>query len=309
MIRPFDWRDFPRLHRYRAHGIWLNNAAALTQWQIQVPVGALFAYLAPATGVFTYVAQPDGAVSPSGKKEGVIGQVSHLNGGTVARLVFITPEFALESAALPELLDYLAVQSARRGAQNLLAEVEEHSPLFEVLRLCGYGVFCRQRIWRMPTHLTGLEVATPWRSVTSQDGIAIRALYSAVVPPLTQQMEMQQWEQLNGYVYYDGDDLLGFISVETGPRGVLAQPYIHPSAENVSGRLAALLHYLAEQGSRPVYLVVRSYLGWLDNIMNQLGADASPGQAVMAKRMAVAQKAQVGLKIPAIEGARPEITT
>jgi hypothetical protein len=43
---------------------------------------------------------------------------------------------------------------------------------------------------------------------------------------------------------------------------------------------------LSGWGSRPVYVCVRSYQAWLETVLEDLGADAGPRQAVMVRRLA-----------------------
>ncbi len=293
MVRAFDWRDLPRLHRSRSACLWLDNALALTQWQVQAPLGALLAYLGPATGLFTLVAESD----PPGK-EMVIGQAYHAAETTSAHLLFVTPAHAVDSPALARLLDHLAAQAGQRGAQNLLAEVDETLPIFEVLRRAGFAIFSRQRIWLLPDLPPVPAAAVDWRPVRPQDEFAIRTLYGSIVPPLVQQAESPPWERLEGFVLVENGDLLGFVQLLGGPRGVLALPVIHPSLEKTTGKLASLFANLPNQGKRPVYVVVRSHQGWLESAMEDLNAASSPLQAVMVKRLAISQKAALSLKIP-----------
>ena len=314
MIRPFGWRDFPRLHQYRKQGIWLNNDLALTQWQIQVPFGALFAYMAPAVGVYTYVISGDeSSARQNGRKEDarppLIGQVSHRVGTTFARINFVAPEDALDESAVPFFLDQLAADCGRWGAHTLLAEVEERSPLFEIFRRGGYGIFSRQQVWLLPEEWPSslLQQYSPasstlrWRPVVDEDEGAVRSLYSAIVPPLVQQTD-PPWERLSGYLYSEGTDLLAYVHLSTGPRGILAQPYVHPDVGAFAGLLADLFKFFPYRGDRPIYVLVRSYQGWLNHVMSTLGATSGPQQAVMAKRLVLTQKMGLSIKLNSTGG-------
>jgi hypothetical protein len=53
---------------------------------------------------------------------------------------------------------------------------------------------------------------------------------------------------------------------------------------------------------------VRSYQAWLETAIEDLGAEAGPRQAVMAKQLVNQQKALRTFAIPALEGGQPEIT-
>ena len=293
MIRSFDWRDFPLLHRYRKHGLWLDSTLELTRWLSFVPAGALLASLAPAIGIYTCVSRANGYPNLP-----VIGQVVHQPGSQAAQLTFLAPAAAIKSPGAAALLDYLAGQMGRRGAHNLLAEVQENAPAFEVLRQAGYAIYSRQRIWKLAGFPDVEETPTRWSPATSLDEPDIRALYSSIVPALVQQAEPPPWERLNGVVYRHGGELLGYIYLHYGPRGVWAQPFLHPEIENVTGRLVLLLNHLPNRRSRPVYLALRSHPAWLAPPLVDMGARPGPRQAVMAKRLVVPLKAVLPLKIP-----------
>jgi hypothetical protein len=52
----------------------------------------------------------------------------------------------------------------------------------------------------------------------------------------------------------------------------------------------------------------RSYQSWLEPLIEDLGAETGPRQAVMVKHLAAAQKASRAFALPALEGGQPEIT-
>jgi hypothetical protein len=109
-------------------------------------------------------------------------------------------------------------------------------------------------------------------------------------------------------VYRSGDDLMAYVELRYGHRGIWAQPFVHPDLEDIAGRLGSLLSELPNRLSRPVYFCVRSYQSWLESTMEDLGAQPSPRQAMMVKHLAIPQKALRPLTLPAIDGGRPEIS-
>lgn len=317
-VRPFDWRDFPTLHRYRNHCLFLDNVRVLTQGPRLVPVGALFSYFALTTGIFTYQSQEDNSSHTV-----LIGQVIHASGSPSAHLSFLTPEAALDSPALPALLERLTKEVGHRGAYHMLADVEEDDPVFELLRNAGFAIFARQRIWKLngkqlirnalpddpPKESSDQEaVLTPWKTGTSRDLIGVRSLYCNLVPGLIQQIEPSPIGRPQGLVYREGSDVMAYIEMKSGPHGIWMQPFIHPDMDNVPGRLVNLLQNLVFRRSRPVYLCVRSYQSWLESAVEDLGADAGPCQVVMVKRLALPLKAARRYALPALERGQPEIS-
>src|SRR5512136_841190 len=101
VVRQFDWRDLPTLHRYRQESIFLDSTLLLTRGSQQM-TGALFSYLAPSLGIFTCVS--NGETSPDGR---MIGQFIHPAGSPFSHLTFLAPSAALESCSISSLVEYM----------------------------------------------------------------------------------------------------------------------------------------------------------------------------------------------------------
>lgn len=303
MIRSFNWRDFPELHRNRNDGVWLDTALSLTRWMALVPAGALLATLAPATGVFTFV-----ATNNESRASQVVGQFAHPPGASNAKLTFITPEGAIDSPDVPALLDHLAVQAGERGAHNLLAEVNESSIAFDALRKAGFAVYTRQRVW---TLAPGRQRENRlWRAVGAGDELQVHHLYLSIVPALVQQTEPPPWENMHGLVHEQDGELLAYVHVSSGPKGLLAQPLVHPDTDDAEALMRSLGGAIPNARSRPVYLCVRSHQAWLAPLLDGLDFESGPYQAVMVKRLAVPVKDFVFAAAGrGMKNAQPEIST
>ncbi len=303
-VRPFDWRDLNQLHRYRHRSVFLCSSLLLTRGPLLVP-GALLSFLAPSSGLITAAVEGD-------KKNGspcLYGQTIQLNGAGYANLTFFTPEDALESPLLPAMLDYLAVQAGEQGAFRMLADVDERSPVYESLRNASFAVYARQRIWKLqPPSTAGDPVLQGWRKANDRDGLAIRALFNNMVPGLVQQIEPISTENPRGMLYYEKGELLAYVELKYGPRGVWANPLVHPDAKDITSRLFDLFRSLPRQTSRQVYICVRSYQSWLESTLEDLGAESGPRQAVMVKHLAVNQKAGRVFSIPTLEGGQADLS-
>ena len=301
-IRSFDWRDLPALHRYRHQSVFLHSSLVLTRGPMLIP-GALLSTLAPSMGIFTSV-----SIENADKNQVLIGQAIHTLGSQCAQLTFLTPEEALDSNALPPLLEHMSTQAVERGAFRLLADVDEDTLAFDALHQAAFAIYARQRIWQVTGGSVTQTGSTNWRQAEERDLIQVRSLYNNLIPGLVQQVEPFPAERLHGLVYRQDDDLLAYMELKYGHRGIWVQPFVHPDMENVPERLADLLANLPNRMSRPVYLCVRSYQSWLEAAIEGLGAEPSPRQAMMVKHMAIPQKALRALALPALEGGRPEVT-
>ncbi|HLE14708.1 MAG TPA: hypothetical protein VI776_08170 [Anaerolineales bacterium] len=302
-IRLFDWRDLPVLIRYRRHGLFFDNALVLTRGPVLVPAVAMMSYFASATGIFTYLCT--GHNHTGGP---LMGQVAHNPGSAVGRLSFLAPETALESDGLPALLEYMVTKLGKRGAMHMLAEVDERSEAFEMLRHSGFATYVRQRIWRLRGGSPDPVKERAWRPGRDRDILAVRSLHNVLVPGLVQQVELPPGNHLHGLVYYLDGELLAYAELHYGPRGIFIQPYIHPDAELVGSMLVELLRDLPGRRKRPVYMSIRSYQSWIEHSLEELGADASPNQAVLVKHLAIAKRVSQSFALPALESGHQEMT-
>lgn len=302
-IRPFEWRDFPLLHSYRNQGIFLDSTRSLIHGPALVPLGALLTFLGPAIKIFTYRGEN---YSPSDPP--LIGQVTYMTGASYARLSFLAPEKNQEISDLSTLLDYMAVQIGRQGAFHILADVDESSQMYHLLRRVGFAIYARQRIWRFEGRAAGEADLVTWSACKTRDVIGIRSLYSNVVPGLVQQVEPLPKKNLKGFVHYQEGNLGAYFELKYGRQGIWAQPYVHPDAQNITHQLAQFLNILPGRRNRPLYLCVRSYQSWLEPAIEAIGAQPGPQQAVMVRHLTISNRVKQTYPLPAINGKHVEPT-
>jgi len=300
--RPFDWRDLPALHRYRKDCVYLNSAWLLTRGRLSLP-SALISSLSPASGVFTSISIPDDR-----NQLPLIGQVMQLPVSHLAQLTFLMPERAIHNSTLNPLLEYLSAQLIEHGVLRILADIDENAAAYESLRNAGYAVYCRQRVWEMKDGNIPNGKQTPWQMADDQDFLNVHSLYHNIVPPLVQQVEPFPSNQTIGMVYKANGEVMGYVEPNYGHSGIWLQPLIHPDLENLHEVLSELIRALPYRFSRPVFICVRSYQSWLEPVLEDLGAEAGPRQAVMVKHLAIQKRALRTLAIPALEGGQAEIS-
>ena len=302
-VRPFDWRDLPALHRYRTQCLFLDRAQVLTNGPIFVPKGAVLSSLSPATGIFTFLATDEAE-----SQLPLIGQVTHASGQGSARLSFLAPDVPLPSPLLAGIIEAMAVQVGERGGLRILGEVDSEHTLYEGLRQVGFGVYARQRIWQLEGLPTGQTLPGLRRAHPGADTAAVRFLYANLVPGLVQQVEPPPANHSQGLVLYKGNELLVYVEIRYGARGVWVQPYVHPDAESVAEPLIRMLRDLPYRRGRPVYVCVRSYQSWLEPVIEHLGAEPSAPQAVLVRHLAQARRQQVANALVVLNGKSAEPT-
>jgi hypothetical protein len=299
LIRPFDWRDLSLLHRLRNRGLCLDAQLAYTRGPNTLQ-HALLDSLNPVLTAHTLVGRSQSADGPD-----CLGQYIYRHQDALARVTFVSPEQALGEASGIQLLDGLTRSAGSQGARHLVAEVDEHLPAFQALREAGFAVYARQRIWRLDPLPGDIPEGTPrelepastaWRHEQASDELALTLLYANLVPALVQQVEAPPRRNGRGWVHAHQGELLGYLNVDRGPLGTWVQPYLHPAAEAVEQLLRAFLASLEARPGRPLFFVVRSYQGWLNDVLERLGLQPASDQAVMVRRMVVPLRQQAAVE-------------
>ncbi len=273
-IRSLDLLDLPTIARYRNDVLTLDSARALTRGQ---PLGTmgLLAYINPARHLYAAIA--------NGGDTALLGGVIHTRGETFAKLLYLAPSSRLDDPELPALIEHLVIQAGEWQAFHVMAEIEETSAVFPALRIAGFSVYAWQRLWDV-TLIEKTETAqrSEWRRIRSVDLPAVQSLYYQIVPPLLHPVEPAP-NRVIGFVH--SENMKCYASVTAGMYGIVLTPLVHPDEHNVSERIASLVANLPDRRGRKIYLNVRSYQTWLEPVLADLGAQASPRQAVMVKHL------------------------
>jgi hypothetical protein len=280
-IRSLDLLDLPLLSRYRRGVLPLYSARILTRGN---PLGAraMLSYLNPRRYIYTAVASENG--------DSLMGQVI-LNGDeTSARLTFLAPTEHINGLTL-SLLDHLTTQAGEWGAFHLLAEVDENSPVFRSLRQAGFAMYAWQRVWKLPK-LEKSSEASSWREAADSDWPAVQSLHGQIIPALIQPVDALP-KQASGLVCRPEGNLQAYVTITSGPAGIWIQPLVPPDSWCGPERLAGL----SGGSDRPVYFCVRSYQAWLETVLEDLGAQAGPRQAVMVRRLAKTIKEPLAVSV------------
>lgn len=304
MIRTFDWRDLPLLHRLRDQGICLDSQLAFTRgpkpW-----LYLLKDVFVPWVNVVTLVSRQAGS-----EDQAVLGQFIHRDEMPHAQMSYIGPASAINEPSSQRLLDALSKSAGERGVRNLVAAVDEDSPAFESLRRAGFHIYTRQTIWCLEGERRAdiPRMDRRWRMENGGDDAAIFSLYLSLVPGLVQQVEPPPGKSGHGLVHWREGELLGYLNVDYGPIGIWVQPYIHPAIEDLDELLAGYMAQMTDRRGRPLFFVERSYQSWISASLECNDFRRHSHQAVMVKRLAVGLKRRVFNQLPALEGTSPGMT-
>jgi hypothetical protein len=104
----------------------------------------------------------------------------------------------------------------------------------------------------------------------------------------------------------DDGEITAFVSLRRGPLGIWLEPYLHPEAFSLSeAALYTALNLIPDRNDRPVYVCVRRYQDWLQDILSRGAFEVVGSQAVMVKRLTVRVSEPMLKPLPAIEGKVP----
>jgi hypothetical protein len=294
-IRPLDFLDLPIISRYRNDVLTLDSARALTRGH---PLGAmgLLAYINPARHLYAAIV--------NGGESALLGGVIHTRGDIFAKLLYLAPSSRLDDRQLPSLIEHLAMQAGEWNVFHVLAEVDETSDVFPALRMAGFSVYAWQKLWDVSLlGETGSTQRPGWRRIQSVDLPVVQSLHYQIVPPLLHPVEPAPNHVL-GFVH--SENMKCYASVTSGMYGIVLTPLIHPDEHHVSEKIVSLVSSLPDRGGRRVYLNVRSYQTWLEPVLEDLGAQSSPRQAVMVKHLArLVKEGQLARTVPANVNVQP----
>lgn len=287
MLRSFTIADHDLLHKLNKQSVILNNRVLLTRGHSALTRSAWLAPLSAFTGTHTCVSSFRG-------EQQFAFQYSHRPGAPQAYCIFVTPAVALESPAFAAALDATVAQLGEAGMHSLIAEVEEVQAGFSALRASGFSTYARQRVWKIGDS-PKVDETQRWRHALERDQFALHLLRKNLVPGQVQQIE-SEGGAAETYVLRHQGEILAYAEVQRGPRGIWVEPFVHLDTQPFDNALRELVARLRPRPTRPVYVCLRSYQDWLQEALEDMGAQAGPRQVVMARR--------TSLTLPVEEGRR-----
>ena len=271
--------DLPLTLRLKQNAIILHSELGLIE-DARGQYSALLSNIVFPRGLHTLLAQVDG--------KDVVGQFRYRQGEANAHLVVLAPKLAEDESDTIwlHMLDSMAEQAGRSGAQTLVGEADLNHRLFETMRQAGYAVYSRQVVWQRapiaddmaPSDLT----VTP---ENENDEIGVAALLGCTIPRIMQSV-MGPSPDMRGLVYRRDGQLEAYLAYSEGKHGVYLLPFVHPEVlSEAPAILAAALQQIDRCRKLPIYICVRGYQGWLENAVLDLGFAPLLEQAVMVKHL------------------------
>ena len=271
--------DLPLMLRLKQNAVVLHSELGLTE-DARGQNSALLSSIVFPRGLHTLVAHVE--------DENVVGQFRYRPGDANAHLVYLAPTLddGEEDTIWLHMLDAMAGQAGRNGAQTLVGEVELSHRLFETMRRAGYSVYSRQVIWqRGPITDEFLSSGLTITAETADDQVGIAALLGCTIPRILQAV-MGPSTDMSGQVYRKDGRVEAYLAYSEGKHGIYLMPYLHPEVLSEAPEIvAAALQQIDRSRKLPIYVCVRGYQGWLENAMLDLGFNPWLEQAVMVKHL------------------------
>jgi hypothetical protein len=222
-----------------------------------------------------------------------IGQI-HLEGET-ARLIFMYPKENELVRDVCGLIEGLGKRAGALGAHFLLATTEENNQFHYALCQCTYRPLYSQKFWQIDL-LRDISANQDyqWRPSTPRDLPAIASFYHACLPPVIQTIWPIKPSTYPDVLLVAGGELCGLASLHRFTETIFIYPLILPSLPHPEKALTSLINY-----SKPcpkVFLVMRSFQGWLEGLQSKLFAETILKQLVLVKHFTLHQKATMGVE-------------
>jgi hypothetical protein len=271
--------DIPLMIRLKQNAIVLHSELGLTE-DARGQNSALLSSIVFPRGLYTLVAHVD--------DQDVVGQFRYRSDDVNAHIVYLAPTLDKDDddTIWLHILDAMAQQAGKHGAQSLVAEVEVSHRLFETMRRAGYAVYSRQVIWQhspMEDDTQNPEVFVT--EEVNNDQIGIAALLGCTIPRILQTV-MGPSTDMDGLVYRKDGRIEAYIAYSEGKYGVYLIPYLHPDVLSEAPDIISAAVLTIERSRKvPIYVSVRGYQGWLENAMLDLEFTPWLEQAVMVKHL------------------------
>lgn len=270
--------DIPLMLRLKQNAIVLHSELGLTE-DARGQNSALLSSILFPRGLYTLVGHSE--------TQDVVGQFRYRD-DVNAHIVYLAPALNDDDddTVWLHILDAMAQQAGKHGAQNLVAEVEVSHRLFETMRRAGFAVYSRQQIWQH--NPLDDDTGAPCLTVTEEtnnDQIGIASLLGCTIPRILQTV-MGPTSDMDGMVYRKDGRIEAYIAHSEGKHGVYLIPYLHPDVlDEASDIIYSVIHSIERTRKVPIYVSVRGYQGWLENAMLDLGFMPWLEQAVMVKHL------------------------
>ena len=223
--------------------------------------------------------------------ESCYGKIEKRQAKSYAQMCYLGGQDEIDPNNLTKVLEALLKKAGSWKSYGVLADLPEQSDLFESFRKVGFSIWARQKIFLLDPKKMPLKSGNKaWRVWNSHDFNAMADIYKSIVPAATQMIEPLSRKSALGLVaLQDESRLAGFADLEYGPKGVWVQLITDPQAE-FEELISGLPQAISDLLGRPVFLCVRSYQPWLEDLAMRLGYQEQESYILLVKYLVLRNK-------------------
>jgi len=196
-----------------------------------------------------------------------------------------------DNSVIALILEELSGFAQEWGALGVLADLPEHSPLFEGFRLAGFTIWARQSIYifaKIPVE--DKQASSTWREYQSTDKHSLSRLNKKQIPAFSQPMvPLSRKSEMRLVAMSPKNECVGYADISVGPKGVWVQPLFDCHANNAD-LLTGLSAAIPNPAARPIYLCTRSYQPQLGNFAESVGYEKVGSQVLMVKQLVLREQ-------------------
>ena len=196
-----------------------------------------------------------------------------------------------DNSVVALILEELSRFAQEWGALGVLADLPEHSSLFEGFRLAGFTIWARQSVYVFPKiPVEDNQTGSTWREYRSVDKHALSRLNKKYIPAFSQPMvPLSRKFEMRFVAVSLKNECIGYADISIGTKGVWVQPLID-CHDNYADLLTGLSAVIPNPTNRPMYLCTRSYQPQLGNYAESVGYEKVESQLLMVKQLVMREK-------------------
>jgi len=199
----------------------------------------------------------------------------------IARMSFITPAPRADSSMAQTLFEHLLTKAGERQMISVSAETS-NPEVAAGLKSAGFSTYFTQNIWGFH-ELPARGDTQIWQLLKPGQHAELIHYYAQVTPPMIQFLEV--FPPKNAKIFRSIDQR-SYCVVRSGTSGMMLMPYFQPEDTQGIQKLHDLIKSLRINLDQQIFILTRSTMGWIDPIVEALGAEFLEEQNVTFKRLA-----------------------
>jgi hypothetical protein len=285
--------------RHRNKAIWLNPELYLLRG---------FPSLVASIGIETLFGGGNWftqCLRPRALKPAAFGQVEldHQR----AKINWLMACDELDETSLINLVDNLTIEAGLHDAKFLLASIENHSEIFDILHRMGFCIYGWEQYWQLTCTNTPSTIKQNyhWERTSSLDRHEINKFQRKFLSPTVRAITLLANEVLPDFVLKEDGIIRAYAHMEIfGNRGIISSLF-DTCIYNPASILSDLINKQTHNGFL-WYIAQTSGQDWMDSSLAEIANPILPRMELLVKYFAIMEKLPVGILNRAGENSQPD---